>query len=90
MVITSTFFLSKLLLVHFFFKLWKVFFLLLLLFSFCLFLYSEHRVYFQSEHGGAAGSEVCPPGPACGCTWSVEPSFAARALWAGGTLAALS
>ena len=38
----------------------------------------------------AEGSEVCPPGLACGCTESVEPSFATRALWAGGILAVLS
>lgn len=45
---------------------------------------------FRVSAERAAGSEVCPPGPACGCTQSVEPSFAARAFWAGGTLAALS
>lgn len=89
MVITSTFFLSKLLLVHFF-NFGRYFFYYYYYFHFVYFCKVSTEFIFRVSAERAAGSEVCPPGPACGCTQSVEPSFAARAFWAGGTLAALS
>lgn len=89
MVITSTFFLSKLLLVHFF-NFGRYFFYYYYYFHFVYFCTVSTEFIFRVSAERAAGSEVCPPGPACGCTQSVEPSFAARAFWAGGTLAALS
>lgn len=88
MVITSTFFLSKLLLVHFF-NFGRYFFYYYY-FHFVYFCTVSTEFIFRVSAERAVGSEVCPPGPACGYTQSVEPSFAARAFWAGGTLAALS
>ena len=89
MVITSTFFLSKLLLVHFFLTLEGIFYYYFD-FHFVYFCTVSTEFIFRVGAECAAGSEVCPPGLACGCAEGVEPSFAPHALWAGGILAALS